>query len=66
MELIGKLKENVEKAENREEAKKIIKDAGLEAGISHTSLYTKNNRKWQNDVLFLSYFPSRSFHRTPA
>ena len=33
MELTGKLKENVEKAENLEEAKKIIKDAGAEAGI---------------------------------
>ena len=33
MEIIGKLKENVEKAENKEEAKEIIKNAGAEAGI---------------------------------
>lgn len=33
MELTGKLKENVDKAENREEAKKMIKNAGAEAGI---------------------------------
>ena len=33
MELAGKLKENVDKAENREEAKKMIKNAGAEAGI---------------------------------
>lgn len=30
MKLIGKLKENVEKAENKEQAKKIIKKAGME------------------------------------
>ncbi len=30
MKLIGKLKENVEKAENKEEAKKIIEKAGME------------------------------------
>ena len=30
MKLIGELKEKVEKAENQEEAKKIIKDAGME------------------------------------
>ena len=30
MKLIGELKDKVEKAENREEAKKIIKDAGME------------------------------------
>ena len=29
MEIIGKLKENVEKAETKEEAKEIIKDAGV-------------------------------------
>ena len=29
MELIGKLKEDVEKAENKEEAKKIIEKAGM-------------------------------------
>ena len=33
MEIIGKLKENVEKAENKEEAKKMIKEAGVEAGM---------------------------------
>ncbi len=33
MELIGKLKEDVEKAENKEEAKKMIKEAGVEAGM---------------------------------
>ena len=33
MELIGKLKEDVEKAENKEEAKKMIKNAGVEAGM---------------------------------
>lgn len=33
MEIIGKLKENVEKAETKEEAKEIIKNAGVEAGI---------------------------------
>ena len=33
MEIIGKLKENVEKAENKEEAKEIIKNAGVEAGM---------------------------------
>ena len=33
MELIGKLKEDVEKAENKEEAKKIVKEAGVEAGM---------------------------------
>ena len=33
MELTGKLKENVDKAENRDEAKKMIKNAGAEAGI---------------------------------
>ena len=33
MELTGKLKENVDKAENREEAKKMIKNAGAEFGI---------------------------------
>ena len=33
MEIIGKLKENVEKAENKEEAKEIIKKAGVEAGM---------------------------------
>ena len=30
MKLIGKLKEDVEKAETREEAKKVIKEAGME------------------------------------
>lgn len=30
MKLIGKLKENVEKAENKEEAKKMIAEAGME------------------------------------
>jgi len=30
MKLTGELKEKVEKAENKEEAKKILKDAGLE------------------------------------
>ena len=30
MKLIGKLKENVEKAENKEEAKKMISEAGME------------------------------------
>ena len=30
MKLVGELKDKVEKAENQEEAKKIIKDAGLE------------------------------------
>ena len=30
MKLIGKLKEDVEKAENKEEAKKIIEKAGME------------------------------------
>lgn len=30
MKLIGELKEKVEKAENREEAKKIIEEAGME------------------------------------
>lgn len=29
MELTGKLKENVEKAENKEQAKKLIEEAGL-------------------------------------
>ena len=33
MELIGKLKEDVEKAENKEEAKDMIKNAGVEAGM---------------------------------
>ena len=33
MELTGKLKENVDKAENKEEAKKLIKNAGAEVGI---------------------------------
>ena len=33
MELTGKLKENVDKAESKEEAKKMIKEAGAEAGI---------------------------------
>ena len=36
MEIIGKLKENVEKAENKEEAKEIIKEAGVEAGMELT------------------------------
>ena len=30
MKLLGELKEKVEKAENREDAKEIIKDAGME------------------------------------
>ena len=30
MKLVGELKEKVEKAENQEEAKKIIKDVGME------------------------------------
>ena len=30
MKLIGKLKEKVEKAENKEEAKKLITEAGME------------------------------------
>ena len=30
MEIIGKLKENVEKAETKEEAKKVIEEAGME------------------------------------
>ena len=30
MKLVGDLKDKVEKAENQEEAKKIIKDAGME------------------------------------
>ena len=30
MKLVGELKENVEKAENREDAKELIKDAGME------------------------------------
>jgi len=33
MEIIGKLKENVEKAETKEEAKEIIRNAGEEAGM---------------------------------
>ena len=33
MEIIGKLKENVEKAETKEEAKEIIRNAGEEAGL---------------------------------
>ena len=33
MEIIGKLKENVEKAETKEEAKEIIRNAGVEAGM---------------------------------
>ena len=33
MELTGKLKENIDKAESKEEAKKMIKEAGAEAGI---------------------------------
>ena len=33
MEIIGKLKENVEKAETKEDAKEIIKNAGKEAGM---------------------------------
>ena len=33
MELIGKLKEDVEKAENKEEAKKKIKEAGVNVNI---------------------------------
>lgn len=33
MKLTGKLKEKVEKTENREEAKEIIKNAGEEAGL---------------------------------
>ena len=36
MEIIGKLKENVEKAENKEEAKEMIKEAGVEAGMELT------------------------------
>ncbi len=36
MELIGKLKEDVEKAENKEEAKRIIKEAGIAAGMNLT------------------------------
>ena len=34
MKLTGELKEKVEKAETKEEAKKIIKEAGEEAGMS--------------------------------
>ena len=30
MKLVGELKEKVEKAENREDAKEIIRDAGME------------------------------------
>jgi len=30
MKLVGELKDKVEKAENQEEAKKIIKEAGME------------------------------------
>ena len=30
MKLVGELKEKVEKAENREDAKELIKDAGME------------------------------------
>ena len=33
MEIIGKLKENVEKAETKEEAKEIIRNACEEAGM---------------------------------
>ena len=33
MEIIGKLKENVEKAETKEEAKEIIRNAGEEASM---------------------------------
>ena len=33
MEIIGKLKENVEKAETKEEAKEIIRNADEEAGM---------------------------------
>ena len=33
MEIIGKLKANVEKAETKEEAKEIIRNAGEEAGM---------------------------------
>ena len=32
MKLIGKFKKNADKAENREEAKKMINNAGAEAG----------------------------------
>lgn len=31
MKLVGELKDKVEKAENREEARKIIKEAGIES-----------------------------------
>ncbi len=33
MKLVGELKDKVEKAENQEEAKEIIKNAGEEAGL---------------------------------
>lgn len=36
MKLTGKLKEQVEKAENKEEAKEIIREAGVKAGMELT------------------------------
>ena len=50
MKLVGDLKEKVEKAENQEEAREIIKDAGMEltdeemnhvAGGGNTPYWTK-------------------------
>ena len=36
MKLTGELKEQVEKAENQEEAKEIIREAGVKAGMELT------------------------------
>ncbi len=52
MKLVGDLKDKVEKAENQEAAKEIIKEAGMEltdeemehvAGGSSADLFLKNN-----------------------
>ena len=47
MEIIGKLKENVEKAENKEEAKEIIRNAGEEAGMELSEEELDKGSRWE-------------------
>ncbi len=46
MKLLGELKDKVEKAENQEEAKKIIKEAGMELTEEELDQVAGGVRKW--------------------
>jgi hypothetical protein len=48
MKLVGELKDKVEKAENQEEAKKIIKDAGMELTDEEMNQVAGGTHIWDN------------------